>query len=221
MIWSPARNFCFVHVPKTGGTAVEQAYKPHLRFGDVVLAAWRRSLDNWYDEVLHVGKHSSAAHIAGQVGQERFRQLFSYAIVRDPLDRLVSYYRWIQSFEHPGELERWLRAHRSFEAFVEPASEHFALQSDLVCDPGTGLPMVTILAPYPSLAESWRLVCTRLGVAAGILPRANASIAIPVEVTDRARQIVGRRYARDVTLYRDAVARWAALHGAGRQQGAA
>ena len=147
MIWSPSRNFCFVHVPKTGGTAVEQAYKPHLRFGDVVLAAWRRSLDNWYAEVLEIGKHSSAAHIAEQVGRERFRQVFSYAILRDPLERLVSYYKWIQSFEHPGNLERWLRSHRSFEDFVEPASEHFALQADLVCDPETGLPMVTVLAP--------------------------------------------------------------------------
>ena len=221
MIWSPSRNFCFVHVPKTGGTAVEQAYKPHLRFGDVVLAAWRRSLDNWYADVLEIGKHSSAAHIAEQVGKERFRQVFSYAILRDPLERLVSYYKWIQSFEHPGNLERWLRSHRSFEDFVEPASEHFALQADLVCDPETGLPMVTVLAPYTHLAASWRLVCTRLGVAAGELPRANASIAIPVEVTDRARQMVGRRYARDVALYRDAVARWNAQHAAGPRLGAA
>ena len=44
------------------------------------------------------------------------------------------------------------------EEFVEPASEHFALQSDLVCDPDSGLPMVSILAPYERLAESWRLV---------------------------------------------------------------
>lgn len=221
MIWSPARNFCFVHVPKTGGTAVEHAYKPHLRFGDVVLAAWRVSLDNWYADVLEIGKHSSAAHIAAQIGEERFRQVFSYAIVRDPLDRLVSYFRWIQSYEHPGRIERWLRAHRSFESFVEPASEHFALQADLVCDPATGLPMVTLLAPFPQLAESWALVGQRLGIPANAPPRANASIAIPVEVTDRARQLVGRRYARDVELYRRAVARWNALHGPGTRQGAA
>ena len=218
MIWSPARNFCFIHVPKTGGTAVEQAYKPHLRFGDVVLAAWRISLDNWYAEVLEIGKHSSAAHVAAQIGQERFRQVLSYAIVRDPLDRLVSYFRWIQSYEHPGRLERWLRSHRSFESFVEPASEHFALQSDLVCDPETGLPMVTVLAPYPRLAESWRMVGTRLGFAAGTPPRANASIHMPVEITDRARQMVTRRYARDVELYRRAVSRWNATHGAPAQQ---
>lgn len=221
MIWSPARNFCFVHVPKTGGTAVQQAYKPHLRFGDVVLAAWRVSLDNWYGEVLEVGKHSSAAHIAAHLGAERFRQAFSYAIVRDPLARLVSYYKWIQSFEHPGKLERWLRTHRSFEAFVEPASEHFALQSDLVCDPDTRLPMVSVLAPYEKLAESWRLVSFRLGLREAALPVANASIAIPVEVTDRARALVARRYAPDMELHRRAVARWEATIGAGARQGAA
>jgi hypothetical protein len=210
-----------VHVPKTGGTAIQQAYKQHLRFGDVVLAAWRISLDNWYGDVLQVGKHSSAAHIAAHLGAERFRQTISYAILRDPLGRLVSYYKWIQSFEHPGKLERWLRSHRSFEEFVEPASEHFALQSDLVCDPDSGLPMVSILAPYERLAESWRLVAFRLGLRSAELPVANASIAIPVEVTDRARDLVARRYARDVELYRRTVARWNATMGAGAQQGAA
>lgn len=216
MIWSPARNFCFVHVPKTGGTAIQQAYKPHLRFGDVVLAAWRRSLDNWYAEVLQTGKHSSAAHVAAQIGHDRFRQVLSFAILRDPLQRLVSYYRWIQSFEHPGKVERWLRSHRSFEDFIEPAAEHFAPQADLVCDPATGRPMVTLLAPYPHLAQAWHLVCMRLGMG-GELPVANASIEIPVEVTDRAREIVARRYARDVDLYAATLARWDAMHLQARQ----
>lgn len=213
MIWSPARNFCFVHVPKTGGTAVEQAYKPHLRFGDVVLAAWRRSLDTWYAEVLNTGKHSSAAHIAEQVGEERFRHVLSFAILRDPLDRLVSYFRWIKSYEHPGELERWLRSHRSFEDFVEPAAEHFPPQADLVCEPGTLRPMVTVLAPYPRLAEAWAGIGRRLGIS-GDLPVANASFDIPVEVSDRARDLVARRYARDVELYARTGARWEATQGA-------
>jgi len=210
MIWSPARNFCFVHVPKTGGTAVEQAYKPHLRFGDVVLAAWRRSLDNWYAEVLNTGKHSSAAHIAEQVGVDRFRHVLSFAILRDPLDRLVSYFRWIQSYEHPGERERWLRTHRSLEAFVEAAIEHFPPQADLVCEPGTLRPMVSVLAPYPRLAEAWAGICRRLDIPPGGLPVANASIAIPVEVNARARDVVARLYARDVELYARTLARWEA-----------
>jgi hypothetical protein len=216
MIWSPARNFCFVHVPKTGGTAIQQAYRPHLRFGDVVLGAWRRSLDTWYTEVLQTGKHSSAAHIAEQIGQERFRHVLSFAILRDPLDRLVSYYRWIQSHEHPGELERWLRSHRSFDAFVEPASEHFPPQADLVCEPDSLRPMVTVLAPYARLAEAWGQVCRRLGIG-GPLPVANASFAIPVEVTEAARALVARRYARDLELLARTVARWEAMNPPARQ----
>lgn len=211
MIWSPSRNFCFVHVPKTGGTAIEQAYKPHLRFGDVVLAAWRVSLDNWYEEHLGIGKHAHAARIAAHMGPERFRQVLSFAILRDPLDRMVSYYRWIRSYEHAGEIEQRLQAHETFDAFVEAGCEHLAPQSDMVCDPRNGVPVVAVLAPYPHIAQAWREVCLRLGIDAP-LPVANASVKLRVEVTDRAREAVARRYATDAALYRQAQARWAARH---------
>ncbi|MBR0673793.1 sulfotransferase family 2 domain-containing protein [Neoroseomonas soli] len=211
MIWSPSRNFCFVHVPKTGGTAIEQAYKPHLRFGDVVLAAWRISLDNWYEEHLSLGKHAHASRIAGHMGHERFRHVLSFAILRDPLDRMVSYYRWIRSYQHPGEIERELQVHETFDDFVGPACERLAPQADLVCDPASGMPMVTVLAPYPHIAEAWRLISRRLGIEAP-LPVANASRSLRTEVTDRARDIVARRYAHDALLYRQATARWSAEH---------
>lgn len=211
MIWSPSRNFCFIHVPKTGGTAIEQAYKPHLRFGDVVLAAWRVSLDNWYEEHLGLGKHSHASAVAAHMGHERFRQALSFAILRDPLDRMVSYYRWIRSFKHPGKVEQGLRVHETFDAFVEAGCEHLAPQADMVCDPATGMPMVSVLAPYPHIAEAWRVICLQLGIAS-TLPVANASRRVHAEVTDRTREFVARHYARDAQLYREATARWAARH---------
>ncbi len=211
MIWSPARNFCFIHVPKTGGTAVELAYKPHLRFGDVVLAAWQVGLDTWYGEHLNIGKHSPAAQIARQMGPERFRHVLSFAILRDPLERMISYFRWIRTHAHAGEHEQRLRAHDDFEGFVEAAAASFAPQADMVCDPKTGLPIVTILAPYPRLAQAWRLVGHRLGFESA-LPVANASSNIPVEITDRAREIVATRYARDADLFRRVTNRWDATH---------
>ena len=145
--------------------------------------------------------------------------IFDRAKPRTELRRDLEATFGIELFDHIGEAQIGpvageCRAHEGMHLHAR----------DLFCeflDPETGLPMVTVLAPYTHLAASWRLVCTRLGVATGELPRANASIAIPVEVTDRARQMVGRRYARDVTLYRDAVARWNAQHAAGPRLGAA
>jgi Sulfotransferase family len=200
MIWSEARRFCFIHVSKAGGTAIERAYARHMVFGDVILDANPQGMNRLYREKFGIGKHATAHRVARLVGRDRFRAVHSVAVLRDPLDRMLSYHRWVHGFVQDGETAQRLKPFTDLEAFVrEAAPPALPLQASMVRDPRTRQVIVSRLIRYEALAEGWAAVCRRLGIA-GELPRANVSPRVDVEVTDAARALVREIYAEDYRL---------------------
>ena len=200
MIFSPSRGFCFVHVSKTGGTSIEAAYIPHIRFGDVILAALPEGMDTWYGRHLSVGKHTPARRIRLLAGRMAWERMLSIAVVRDPVERIVSYYRWIHSTPHAGQRERELGEVKDFSAFAEKVCRFLLHQVDMVTDPKTNDVIVKHLIPFRRLSEGWAGVAARLGIEAP-LPHVNASAArVTVEIPDGARAMIRETFARDVAL---------------------
>lgn len=205
MIWSPSRKFCFIHISKTGGTSIEEAYTPHIRFGDVVLAALPEGIDRWYGKSMSAGKHSSAHRISRLAGKSVFAEMFSIAVVRDPLERMVSYYRWIHSYDHQGERERGLRAITNFVEFIEQWPTFLPKQTRMVCDYESGERLVTFLIPFPKIAEGWNQVASFLEIDSA-LPHVNASEKrIPLEISSEAQEKVYDIFADDVQLFEAAL----------------
>ena len=217
MIWSPSRGFCFVHVSKTGGTSVEAAYTPHIRFGDVILAALPEGMDTWYGRHLSVGKHTPARRIRLLAGRRAWEQTLSVVVVRDPVERMVSYYRWIHSTPHSGQRERELGDVKDFAAFAEKVCTFLLHQVDMVTDPRTGEVIVKHLIPFRRLTEGWAGVAARLGIDAP-LPHVNASSPkIAVEVPEATRAMLREVFARDVALCAAAERDFAPLTATGQK----
>lgn len=108
MIISPARRFIFVHIPKTGGTALalalEAKAKPDdILIGDTPKAVKRRGRVKQLKAAGRLWKHSTLADIDGVVTPAQLDGFFTFTLVRNPWDRALSYYHWLraQSFAHP------------------------------------------------------------------------------------------------------------------------
>lgn len=108
MIISPGRRYIFVHIPKTGGTALSlaleaRAMKDDILIGDTPKARARRRRLQGVKSHGRLWKHSTLADISGLISDEDIASFFTFTIVRNPWDRAVSYYHWLraQSFAHP------------------------------------------------------------------------------------------------------------------------
>lgn len=108
MILSTGRNYVFIHIPKTGGTSMalaleDRAMKDDLMLGDTPKAKRRRRRLRDAKARGRLWKHATMRDIDGLVPDEVLRALFAFTLVRNPWDRVVSYYHWLQKqdFPHP------------------------------------------------------------------------------------------------------------------------
>lgn len=108
MIISPGRNLVFVHIPKTGGTALALAYEGRamaddILIGDTPKGRRRRRRLRGVAAAGRLWKHSTLADIDGLVTADFIKGAFVATLVRNPWDRMVSYYHWLraQDFDHP------------------------------------------------------------------------------------------------------------------------
>lgn len=108
MIISRGRSYIFVHIPKTGGTAMalaleDRAKAEDIMIGDTPKALKRRGKVKGIQTAGRLWKHSTLADAEGLITRNEMAELFTFTLVRNPWDRMVSYYHWLQtqSFEHP------------------------------------------------------------------------------------------------------------------------
>ncbi len=108
MIVSRRRRFIFVHIPKTGGTALALALERHaaaddILIGDTPKARARKGRLRGVQTAGRLWKHSTLADIAGLVSDDEVARFFTVTLVRNPWARMVSYWHWLraQHFAHP------------------------------------------------------------------------------------------------------------------------
>jgi hypothetical protein len=134
MIISHGRKYIFVHIPKTGGTSLSlvleaKAMKDDLLIGDTPKAKSRRNRAKGMDTSGRLWKHSRLADIYGLVTQQQIESYFVFTIIRNPWDRMVSYYHWlkIQKFDHPAV--RCAHEYSFTDFLSDPMIKH-SLQND-------------------------------------------------------------------------------------------
>lgn len=96
---SNSKKFVFIHLHKCGGTSVERALAQDMQWNDIILGStdYGEFIQRPYEKKFGMYKHSSAATVKGVVGDDLWNQYFTFALVRHPIDRMVSYYAYLKT----------------------------------------------------------------------------------------------------------------------------
>lgn len=186
MIISRGRRYIFVHIPKTGGTALAlaleaRAMKDDILIGDTPKARQRRGRLKGVKTAGRLWKHSTLADIAGLVPEDEVEGFFTLTLVRNPWDRAVSYYHWLrgQGFAHPAV---GLAKASTFSQFLNHPQTQTAFRlwpARAYLRDRHGVERASLYARLERLEADLAPFEAHLGFRVTPLPRANASARQP------------------------------------------
>lgn len=175
MLISETHGFIFVHVQKTAGTSLTRLLEPvALRpdsgrlnriASDLNLRPWRHTLFR---------KHAPLRRARQRLPEAFYRDCLKFAFVRNPWDRLVSWYGYIKATpEH--HRHRKVGRMSDFDTFVNAITGSERRSQWWMLDDGSGRPGVDFVGRYENLGEDVAELCRRLQLPAQPLPHHNRS----------------------------------------------
>jgi Sulfotransferase family len=163
------KRFLFVHIPKTAGNSIQNVLRDYSEDELVALRGEQDGVERFglRNPKYKVKKHSTLAEYRAALGETEFGKLYKFTCVRNPWDRMVSYY-----FTPTQNVTAWDRKKfRKAILKVLPVADYLRL------DRGKEDPFANVnyIIRFENLVEDFRNVCAALDISRTTLPRYNSS----------------------------------------------
>jgi hypothetical protein len=191
------KRFLFVHIPKTAGNSIQSALREYSEDQLVALRKEQDGIERFGLRNPHynIKKHSTLAEYRDALRNEQFRILYKFTCVRNPWDRMVSYY--FTPTQAPEKLNR--------KKFREIISKALPVADYLRLDQGEADPFsnVDYMMRFENLGDDFRTVCGALGISAMTLPQYNRSSREHYSkyYDEELRDLVRARFAAEIERF--------------------
>jgi Sulfotransferase family len=191
------KSFLFVHIPKTAGNSIQSVLRD---YSEDQLLALRKEQDGierfgLRNSRYKIKKHSTLREYRDALGDEQFRNLYKFTCVRNPWDRMVSYY-----FTPTQNPETWNR--KKFRGIISKA---FSVAKYLRLDENEEDPFgnVDYIMRFENLTDDFRTVCGQLEISSATLPQYNRSSREHYSkyYDDELRELVRTKFAAEIERF--------------------
>ena len=162
---SYTKKFIFIHIPRTGGTSIEEALNNYgagnantnIGKGGV----WNPDEDTYKKLVSILGKEkaSNAKHLTAldwkKVLGEEYKNYYKFTIIRHPVEKAASIMRF--NNQNPINHPDWL------------------IKQSLYFEDENGNNIVDDIFKFENLNEEWKIICNKLDIELTPLPHKNNS----------------------------------------------
>jgi len=199
------RKCIFIHIPKNAGSTVEKVLGVWEKNNSIKGSKeWMVGPISTFDK-LRYGlyneadwQHLTAIKIKKVLGQKQFRKYFSFAIVRNPWDRMISWYHYL---DVKVEFCKWVISPYSFKKYV-PLERLIKPQMDYITDK-SGKVIVDKIMRFESFKNDFNSVCKTLGIIYEQLPHLKKAERRPYQeyyTTAESILAVKNMFSKDIEL---------------------
>jgi len=88
------KKFLFIHFPKTGGNSIQEVLKDFSEDEIITPAAHQDGIERFevYNKKHQLNKHAALDDYKSALDRKTYRSLFKFSVIRNPWDRMISYY---------------------------------------------------------------------------------------------------------------------------------
>jgi chondroitin 4-sulfotransferase 11 len=199
MLISFERHFAFIHIQKAAGISIHRALMRAAPDAQPRLPGLKAS-----DDPLK-NRHMFASDLQAFLGADAWSGLFTFAFVRNPYSRLVSWYNMCIERPTTPFMKLVKNETKSFDDFLHLTRGRAARttfnQADYVTDT-RGDVIVNFIGRFETLQNDFDAVCQQLGIKY-TLPHINRTRSVDYRsyYNDRTRKLVADRFQRDIELF--------------------
>lgn len=180
----------FFHIPKTGGTSIEASLGWKFRQKKIDTT---ESFVRWK---LPKIKHWMPYKVRNLVGEDVWEESYKFSFVRNPWDRIVSFFHWD-------------RDHRKFCHLCTPFSEYAFDFIDgkrthhLSCIEWLGDVNLDFIGRFENMQEDYNYVCDQIGAEKKELPHIHQSRRrhYSYYYDDNLRDLVAEKWKKDIEIF--------------------
>jgi len=189
-------GFLFIHIPKTAGNAIQNILRNYSEEKIVQIAPHQDGVERFEvrSDCYEIRKHSSLAEYQVQLGAETIDPLFKFTCVRNPWERMISFY----FSPHRGDVS-WNRDQFiTLLGQVKPVRDFVSTVSD--DQQKDCFENMDFYLRYENLDQGFEQACERVGIPYETLPRRNVSSRDHYSsyYDDDLIEMVGRRYEEEI-----------------------
>lgn len=178
------QNYVFIHINKTGGSSIEKALS-----------------------IKH--EHKTAIEKRDELGEIQWKRKFSFAIVRNPWDKVVSHYHFRVMTNQTDlgskqvDFETWVRlAYGEKDSAYYDNPKMFMPQLDWISD-CDGNMLVDYVGRFEKLEEEFKTICTKIDLSRCGLPHVKKSRRGDYReyYEDESARIISTFYEKDIEYF--------------------